>query len=90
MINLLLTMLGYCFLFLVFTYSWSLLVCYEYNPLTFSCLCGQTDDDRQLLFLYDRGKKKLMEGNRVAFTGNSDEISPTPHFDDVICFHISL
>lgn len=26
-------------------------------------------DDRQLLFLHERGKKKLMEGNRVVFNG---------------------
>ncbi|KAJ7961298.1 mRNA-capping enzyme [Quillaja saponaria] len=32
-------------------------------------------DDRQLLFLYERGKKKLMEGNRVAFRDGSDPSS---------------
>ncbi|KAM7463992.1 hypothetical protein LguiA_032113 [Lonicera macranthoides] len=32
-------------------------------------------DDRQLLFLHERGKKKLMEGNRVVFEGNSDPSS---------------
>ena len=32
-------------------------------------LCEQIDDDDQLLFLFERGKKKLMEGNRVAFRG---------------------
>ncbi|GMY25433.1 mRNA-capping enzyme [Fagus crenata] len=30
------------------------------------------DDDRQLLFLYDRGKKKLLEGNQVSFKEGSD------------------
>jgi hypothetical protein len=36
-----------------------------------SYFCGQIDDnDRQLLILYDRGKRKLMEGNnRVVFRG---------------------
>ncbi|KAK2376816.1 mRNA-capping enzyme [Trifolium repens] len=29
----------------------------------------EIDDDRQLLFLYERGKKKLMEGYIVAFEG---------------------
>lgn len=29
----------------------------------------QVTDDRQLLFLYERGKKKLMEGNSVKFEG---------------------
>ncbi len=33
------------------------------------------DDDRQLLFLYDRGKKKLLEGNQVSFKG---ECIPPP------------
>lgn len=37
---------------------------------SYSYFCGQIgDDDRQLLFLYEHGKKKLMEGNRVAFKG---------------------
>jgi mRNA-capping enzyme len=30
------------------------------------------DDDHQLLFLYDRGKKKLLEGNQVSFKEGSD------------------
>ncbi|KAF7845405.1 mRNA-capping enzyme-like [Senna tora] len=34
----------------------------------------EIDDDRQLLFLYERGKKKLMEGNRVAFKDGSDPL----------------
>ncbi|XP_059647150.1 uncharacterized protein LOC132293621 isoform X2 [Cornus florida] len=29
----------------------------------------EMNDNRQLLFLHERGKKKLMEGNRVVFTG---------------------
>ncbi|GAV68537.1 DSPc domain-containing protein/mRNA_cap_enzyme domain-containing protein/mRNA_cap_C domain-containing protein [Cephalotus follicularis] len=32
-------------------------------------------DDRQLLFLYERGKKKLMEGNSVLFKDGSDPSS---------------
>lgn len=32
-------------------------------------------DNRQLLFLHDRGKKKLMDGNRVAFNDDSDPSS---------------
>lgn len=32
-------------------------------------------DDRQLLFLYERGKKKLMDGNRVIFGDESDPAS---------------
>ncbi|KAJ1411281.1 Nucleic acid-binding, OB-fold [Sesbania bispinosa] len=32
----------------------------------------EVDGDRELLFLYERGKKKLMEGNRVSFTDGSD------------------
>jgi mRNA-capping enzyme len=32
-------------------------------------------DDRQLLFLHERGKKKLMEGNRVKFSDDSDPAS---------------
>lgn len=29
-----------------------------------------TDDDRQLLYVFERGKKKLMEGSSVDFTGS--------------------
>lgn len=29
-----------------------------------------TDDDRQLLYVFERGKKKLMEGSSVEFTGS--------------------
>ena len=29
-----------------------------------------TNDNRQLVFLYERGKKKLMDGARIAFPGN--------------------
>ncbi|PSS09837.1 MRNA guanylyltransferase [Actinidia chinensis var. chinensis] len=32
----------------------------------------EMNDNRQLLFLHERGKKKLMEGNRVLFSDNSD------------------
>ncbi|KAK7256866.1 hypothetical protein RIF29_30409 [Crotalaria pallida] len=32
----------------------------------------EIDDDRQLLFLYERGKKKLMDGHIVAFKEDSD------------------
>ncbi|KAK2966141.1 hypothetical protein RJ640_018394 [Escallonia rubra] len=32
-------------------------------------------DQRQLLFLHERGKKKLMEGNRVVFTDDTDPSS---------------
>ena len=32
-------------------------------------LCGQMVDTRQLLYLYERGKKKLMEGNKIVFKG---------------------
>ncbi|XP_059657806.1 uncharacterized protein LOC132304241 [Cornus florida] len=31
-------------------------------------------DNRQLLFLHERGKKKLMEGNRVVFSDDSDPL----------------
>lgn len=34
-------------------------------------ICWQvTDDDRQLLYVFERGKKKLMEGSSVEFTGS--------------------
>lgn len=29
-----------------------------------------TDDDRRLLYVFERGKKKLMEGSSVEFTGS--------------------
>ncbi|TKY63429.1 mRNA-capping enzyme [Spatholobus suberectus] len=32
----------------------------------------EVDGDRELLFLYERGKKKLLEGNKVEFTDGSD------------------
>jgi mRNA-capping enzyme len=32
-------------------------------------------DDRQLLYLFERGKKKLMDGNRVVFNDDSDPSS---------------
>jgi len=34
-----------------------------------SHFCVQVDDDRELLFVHERGKKRLMEGSRVAFKG---------------------
>ncbi|XP_054780528.1 uncharacterized protein LOC129288148 isoform X2 [Prosopis cineraria] len=37
-------------------------------------LIFQIDDDHQSLFLHERGKKKLMEGNRVAFRDGSDPL----------------
>lgn len=54
---------------LCFTYHWSRPVC---CPLIVSCFFGQIDDGCQKLFLYERGKKKLMEGNRVSFRGQED------------------
>nr|ACF80299.1 unknown [Zea mays] len=33
-----------------------------------------TNDNRQLVFLYERGKKKLMDGARIAFT---DDVDPS-------------
>ncbi|PON36910.1 mRNA capping enzyme, bifunctional [Parasponia andersonii] len=42
----------------------------EMNSVDF--LFEVDDDDRQLLFLYERGKKKLMEGSRVVFKDGSD------------------
>ncbi|PRQ43021.1 putative mRNA (guanine-N(7)-)-methyltransferase [Rosa chinensis] len=42
----------------------------EMNSVDFLFEVGE--DDRQLLFLYEHGKKKLMEGNRVAFKDGSD------------------
>ncbi|TXG72886.1 hypothetical protein EZV62_001465 [Acer yangbiense] len=38
-------------------------------------------DDRQLLFLFERGKKKLMEGNSVVFKDGSD---PSSYFGKII------
>ncbi|KAL2337851.1 hypothetical protein Fmac_012297 [Flemingia macrophylla] len=32
----------------------------------------EVDGDRELLYVYERGKKKLLEGNRVEFTDGSD------------------
>lgn len=45
----------------------------EMNSVDF--LFEVSGDDRQLLFLYDRGKKKLMDGNRVLFKDPSDPSS---------------
>lgn len=38
-------------------------------------------DDRELLYLHERGKKKLMEGNRVIFPDGSD---PSAYSDKII------
>ncbi|XP_010256688.1 PREDICTED: mRNA-capping enzyme [Nelumbo nucifera] len=40
-----------------------------------------TDDNHELLYLHERGKKKLMEGNRVVFKGGSD---PTAYSGKII------
>ncbi|XP_057983711.1 uncharacterized protein LOC131168363 [Malania oleifera] len=42
----------------------------EMNSVDF--MFEMDDDNRQLLYLHERGKKKLMEGNRVVFTDSSD------------------
>ncbi|MFS7945550.1 putative mRNA (guanine-N(7)-)-methyltransferase [Helianthus anomalus] len=38
-------------------------------------------EDRQLLFLFERGKKKLMEGNRIAF---GDDIDPASYSGKIV------
>ncbi|XP_077253045.1 uncharacterized protein LOC143892358 isoform X2 [Tasmannia lanceolata] len=45
----------------------------EMNSVDFLFEVG--DDDRQLLYLFERGKKKQMEGSRVIFKGDSDTSS---------------
>lgn len=58
----------YLFLFLLLCWLVTFFWCYFLKQ---SCVYGQVDDDeRQLLFLFERGKKKLMEGSRVVFKGN--------------------
>ncbi|KAL5972276.1 hypothetical protein ACLOJK_041529 [Asimina triloba] len=42
----------------------------EMNSIDF--LFEVDDDNGQLLYLFERGRKKLMEGNRVVFRGSSD------------------
>ncbi|XP_077225488.1 uncharacterized protein LOC143858668 [Tasmannia lanceolata] len=42
----------------------------EMNSVDFLFEVG--DDNRQLLYLFERGKKKQMEGNQVVFKGDSD------------------
>lgn len=44
----------------------------EMNSVDF--LFELTNDNRQLVFLYERGKKKLMDGARIAFT---DDVDPS-------------
>ncbi|KAM0991414.1 hypothetical protein ACFX13_009968 [Malus domestica] len=41
-----------------------------------------TDDDWQHLFLYERGKKKLMDGNKVAFKADGED--PTSYSGKII------
>ncbi|KAJ9548750.1 hypothetical protein OSB04_021293 [Centaurea solstitialis] len=38
-------------------------------------------EDRQLLFLHERGKKKLMEGNRIAF---GDDVDPASYSGKIV------
>ncbi|KAI7756057.1 hypothetical protein M8C21_019786 [Ambrosia artemisiifolia] len=38
-------------------------------------------EDRQLLFLFERGKKKLMEGNKIAF---GDDIDPASYLGKIV------
>ncbi|KAL1330927.1 hypothetical protein HN51_048165 [Arachis hypogaea] len=45
---------------------------WKYAELNSVDFLFEVDDDHQLLFLYERGKKKLMDGNRVAFGDDSD------------------
>ncbi|KAK4268654.1 hypothetical protein QN277_025274 [Acacia crassicarpa] len=45
---------------------------WKYPELNSVDFLFEVDDDGEKLFLYERGKKKLMEGNRVAFKDGSD------------------
>lgn len=47
---------------------------WKYADLNSVDFLFEIDNDRQLLFLYERGKKKLMEGYRVAFEEGSDPL----------------
>ncbi|CAJ2670676.1 unnamed protein product [Trifolium pratense] len=47
---------------------------WKYADLNSVDFLFEIDDDRQLLFLYERGKKKLMEGYIVAFEEGSDPL----------------
>ncbi|KAJ1389627.1 Nucleic acid-binding, OB-fold [Sesbania bispinosa] len=47
---------------------------WKYADLNSVDFLFEIEDDRQLLFLYERGKKKLMEGYRVAFEEGSDPL----------------
>lgn len=59
----------WCLEFLILLVNFCLLLMHQLN---FRWFCWQVDDDRELLFLYERGKKKLMEGNKVAFPGQTN------------------
>lgn len=49
----------------------TMMILFLYWVFALSLLLLQlTNDNRQLIFLYERGKKKLMDGARIAFTGN--------------------
>jgi len=65
--------------------SYSSLLC---SQLICSCLSWQVDGDREMLFLFERGKKKLLEGNRVEFTGQKilTCLCPLSMFIDIIFF----
>lgn len=39
-----------------------------------SLIIWQVVDDRELLYLHERGKKKLMEGSRVVFPGQKSPV----------------
>ncbi|CAL0329569.1 unnamed protein product [Lupinus luteus] len=45
---------------------------WKYAELNSVDFLFEVDGDRQLLYIYERGKKKLMEGNTVAFGDGSD------------------
>ncbi|KAE9611024.1 hypothetical protein Lal_00015809 [Lupinus albus] len=48
---------------------------WKYAELNSVDFLFEVDGDRQLLYIYDRGKKRLMEGNTVAFGDDSDPSS---------------
>ncbi|CAL5192252.1 unnamed protein product [Lathyrus oleraceus] len=54
---------------------------WKYADLNSVDFLFEIDDDRQLLFLYERGKKRLMEGYIVAFEEGSD---PMPYSGKII------
>ncbi|XP_061344419.1 uncharacterized protein LOC133290366 [Gastrolobium bilobum] len=45
---------------------------WKYADLNSVDFLFEVDGDRELLFIFERGKKKLMEGNKVAFRDGSD------------------